>query len=164
VYSNPEWAGRGIIVFTSPDRAVNMARSQAFTDSSAFEAIGDLNAAESPKWRVEPVEGKGMGLIAAKNLQIGDHIMSVTASVMIDYNLFSDVSDADLSRMQVDGIGYLPPKHQASILNLSTHDEVDNYATRVSKVILTNAFDISSAGVAAEDEEETFYTVFPESE
>lgn len=120
--------------------------------------------AESPKWRIEPVEGKGMGLIAAKNLEVGDHIMTVTASIMIDYKIFSDVTDAQLLSLEVDGVGYLPPKHRALLLNLSTHDAVDSYETQVSKVIMTNAFDITNTGIVDDDEEESFYTVFPESE
>jgi hypothetical protein len=164
VYSNPDFAGgRGITILTSPPEAVKIARSKAFTHPDLYKSVKDFNAPTSKRWRVEEVPNKGMGLLAAQNIQIGDHIMSVSASIMIDYDIFDYVPEDTLLDMQVKGVSYLP--HKAILMNLSTHDEVDNYASRVSKVILTNAFDISDIEILdrpAGQKGENFYTVFPE--
>ncbi|KAI0128394.1 hypothetical protein BJ170DRAFT_579983 [Xylariales sp. AK1849] len=166
IYSNPDFAGgRGITIFTNAARAVDIAKSSAFTDPAVFGSLDKMNAAGSPRWRVEEVQGKGMGMIASQHLEVGDHIMSTTASVMIDYSVFSDVAEAQLLQMQVDGVNYLPPKHRATLMNLSTHDHADSYEAQVSKVLLTNSFDIQDTGIISkteEEEEENFYTVFPE--
>ncbi|KAK9414204.1 hypothetical protein SUNI508_02303 [Seiridium unicorne] len=165
VYSNPNFAGRGISILTNPIRAVEIGKSSAFANPETLGPIDQLNAEESSKWKVEGVPGKGMGLIATRNLQMGDHIMSTTASVMIDYELFYDVSEADLLDMQVAAVGNLPDKHRGIFLNLSTHDDAADYITQVEKIITTNSFDIQNTGIITkkyESEEENFYTVFPE--
>lgn len=164
-YVNPDFAGRGIAVFTSPSRAVEIAESAAFKNPETVRSIDHLNAAESPRWHVEEVPGKGMGLIASRNILMGDHIMSTSASVMIDYDIFYDLDEKHLLPMQVKGVNYLPEKHLKSFLNLSTHDGADDYEQRVNKVILTNSFDITDQSLVSknEDGDENFYTVFPES-
>lgn len=164
VYSNPLFAsGRGITILTSPARAITIARSALFTNSTQYEKLGHFNAAESPRWKVVPSPGKGYGLVATQNLLVGDHIMSTTASIMVDYDLFRYVPDAQLLAMEVEGVGYLPPVHRARLMNLTTHDEADGYEDRVSKIITMNAFDIEDAGLVSGEEEEKFYTVFTES-
>ncbi|KAI1854736.1 hypothetical protein JX265_002373 [Neoarthrinium moseri] len=165
VYSDPEFAGRGIGILTSPERAIEIAKSKVFNDPEVSEAIDELNAEESPRWMVAEVPGKGMGLIATQNLEMGDHIMSTSASVMIDYSVFYEVTEAQLLEMQAAAVENLPKRHRTAFLNLSTHDHAENYQTQVSKVILTNAFDIQDTGLVTkknDDEEENFYTVFPE--
>ncbi|KAI0127425.1 hypothetical protein BJ170DRAFT_683268 [Xylariales sp. AK1849] len=164
VYSNPSFAGgRGITILTSPSEAIKLAKSTAFTNPTLYQTVKDFNAPASPRWRVEEVPGKGMGLIANQNLQTGDHIMSVSASIMVDYRVYDDVSEPHYFQMQANGIDLLP--HRAIFLNLSTHDEAEDYVSQVHKIILTNAFDISDAEVIRRPEnekEERFYTVFPE--
>lgn len=173
VYSNPGFAsGRGISIITSASRAVSIAKSAAFSPSSSTSADDqDLplnDAAAHPPWRVDDVPGKGKGLTATRNLELGDHIMSTTASVMIDYNVFYDVTLAEeLRALQVAAVGALPESHREGVfLGLSTHDGAADHAERVSKIILTNSFDIQISGVVAkrhDEDEENFYTVFPES-
>lgn len=175
VYSNPGFAsGRGISIITSASRAVSIAKSAAFSPSSSSTTTDDqdlpLNdAAANPPWRVDDVPGKGKGLTATRNLELGDHIMSTTASVMIDYNVFYDVTLAEeLRGLQVAAVGALPETHREGVfMGLSTHDGAADHAERVSKIILTNSFDIQISGVVAkrhDEDEENFYTVFPESE
>lgn len=166
VYSNPEFAGRGISIITSPGRAVGIAESEAFTNTDVLGSIDDLNAKESPRWKVADVPGKGLGLIATRNIEMGDHIMSTTASVMIDYSVFYDIMPDEIQDMQVAAVNYLPNKHRSIVLNLSTHDHAADYKTRVNKVIQTNSFDIyniESPHSTDVSQNETFYTVFPES-
>lgn len=172
VYSNPGFAsGRGISIITSASRAASIAKSAAFSSSSstADDEDSPLNdAAANPPWRVDDVPGKGKGLTATRNLELGDHIMSTTASVMIDYNVFYDVTlTEELQDLQVAAVGALPEDHRDGVfMGLSTHDGAADHAERVSKIILTNSFDIQISGVVAkrhDEDEENFYTVFPES-
>ncbi|KAH8673929.1 hypothetical protein BX600DRAFT_547574 [Xylariales sp. PMI_506] len=165
VYSNPDFAnGRGISVLTSPDRAVGIAQSRALADPSVFANMRDLNAPDSPRWRVEAIPGKDYGLVATRNLEIGEHIMSTTASLMIDYNVFYELLEEDVHAMQVEAVNYFPPKHRSLFMNLSTHDEVDGIEERVDKIILTNSFDIADTDVLPEElqQDNNFYTVFPD--
>ncbi|KAI4591634.1 hypothetical protein KJ359_012751 [Pestalotiopsis sp. 9143b] len=171
VYSNPGFAsGRGISIITSASRAASIAKSAAFSSSSstADDEDSPLNdAAANPPWRVDDVPGKGKGLTATRNLELGDHIMSTTASVMIDYNVFYDVTlTEELQDLQVAAVGALPEDHRDGVfMGLSTHDGAADHAERVSKIILTNSFDIQISGVVAkrhDEDEENFYTVFPE--
>jgi hypothetical protein len=167
VYSDPDFAGRGISVLTSPSRAVELARSAAFSQADATDtSTGPLNAEDSPRWRVEEVLGKDMGLIATRNLEAGDHIMSSTPSIMVDYNVFYHVQDAMVRQMEVAAADYLPSKHRGVFLNLSTHDHASDYEAQVAKIILTNSFDIQQQDVVSkkdDSDDDFFYTVFPES-
>ncbi|KAH6654073.1 hypothetical protein BKA67DRAFT_604491 [Truncatella angustata] len=150
---------------TSPGRAIEIVKSPAFTDPYISGQIDRLNADGSSIWRVAEVPGKGLGLIATQNIELGDHIMSTTASVMIDYNVFYDTTAQQLIDMEVAAVRYLPDKHRRTFLNLSTHDHAGDYEAQVSKVILTNSFDIPSSGFITyeeDSEENNFYTVFPE--
>lgn len=167
IYSAPDFAnGRGIMMLTTPRRAGEVERSRIFTEPEVYAAMTNLNAETSDRWRVEAVPGKGMGLIATRNLQVGDHIMSTTPSVMIDYDVFYELEPSQIHQMQGEGINYLPERHRNIFMNLSTHDGAEDHDSRVNKIILTNAFDIDNTGVVEkqeEDERESWYTVFPES-
>ncbi|KAK8048289.1 hypothetical protein PG994_010019 [Apiospora phragmitis] len=166
IYASPDFAnGRGIMMLTTPQRAGEVERSHVFTAPEVYAAMTNLNAETSDRWRVEAVPGKGMGLIATRNLQVGDHIMSTTPSVMIDYDVFYELEPQQIHQMQGEGISYLPERHRNIFLNLSTHDGAEDYNSRVNKIILTNAFDIDNTGVVEKKEEgerESWYTVFPE--
>lgn len=166
VYSNPDFAGRGISILTSPARAIEIAESALFSNQEALDLIDQLNADESPRWKVQEIPGKGKGLIATQNLEVGDHIMSTTASIMIDYDLFYNANETQVVEMEVAAVQDLPHHHRKTILNLSTHDHAADFPTQVSKVILTNSFDLLDTGIVTkkdESEDEDFYTVFPES-
>ncbi|KAH8671292.1 hypothetical protein BX600DRAFT_434411 [Xylariales sp. PMI_506] len=165
VFSNPNFAGgRGITLLTTPAEALLMARTKAFTEPGLYKDVKELNAESSPKWRVEDVPGKGKGLIAAKNLEAGDHVMSVSAAIMVDNNAFTDLDHEQLLEMLANAIGSLNPKSSSIFLNLSTHDHAESHEVAIYKIILTNAFDISDGEILNKEEAEAehFYTVFPE--
>ncbi|KAI1865136.1 hypothetical protein JX265_008183 [Neoarthrinium moseri] len=156
---------RGITIITTPSEALKLAKTTAFKDLKGYDHVKDLNAAESLRWRVEEVPGKGMGLIANRNLHAGDHIMSVSASIMIDYGLFMDIGEDVRTQMQARAIRSLPLNHQPAFLNLSTHDAVQSFEEQVDRIILTNAFDISDREIVENPEgveDQHFFTVFPE--
>ncbi|KAF7534499.1 hypothetical protein G7054_g6198 [Neopestalotiopsis clavispora] len=177
VYSHPGFAsGRGISIMTSAQRAISIAKSAAFASLAEQREtehdLPPLNAGSSsnssPLWSVQDVPGKGKGLVARRSLEAGDHIMSATPSVMIDYDVFTGVADAaELWALQVAAVAGLSDGHRDIFLGLSTHDDdFADHAERVSKIILTNSFDIPLGGIVPkrgeEENDENFYTVFPE--
>ncbi|KAK6088909.1 lysine methyltransferase [Seiridium cupressi] len=166
IYSDHTFAGgRGVTILTTPSEALKIAKSPAFTQKDLYKTVKDFNAPESDKWHVEEVPNKGMGLVASRNLQTGEHIMSVSAAIMTDFSIWDHVALEHVRRMQAQGISYLPKHHQRIFLNLSTHDAAESYEERVYKIILTNAFDISDIEILDRPKDEqgvNFFTVFPE--
>ncbi|KAI0171518.1 hypothetical protein BJ166DRAFT_518980 [Pestalotiopsis sp. NC0098] len=166
IFSNPGFAGgRGITILTTPAEAVAIAKSPAFTNPELYKNVKDFNAAESDKWHVEEVPNKGMGLVASRNLEMGDHIMSVSAAIMTDFDIWDHVSLDQVRRMQTEGIGHLPKNHREIFMNLSTHDGAESHEEQVYKIILTNAFDISDVEIITRPSDAksvNFFTVFPE--
>lgn len=167
IYSDPKFAnGRGVLMLTSPEHAEEVARSPPFADGGReLNAIPELNAETSGKWHVEAVPGKGMGLVADRPLEVGDRIMVSTPSIMIDYDVFYQLSQENTMALQAEGVNYLPERHRAIFLNLSTHDGAEDFATRVHKIIHTNAFDLDDKGiieVRGDGDRDSWYTVFPE--
>ncbi|ETS82058.1 hypothetical protein PFICI_07060 [Pestalotiopsis fici W106-1] len=166
IFSNPNFAGgRGITILTTPAEAVTIAKSPAFTERDLYKSVKDFNAAASDKWHVEEVPNKGMGLVASRNLAMGDHIMSVSAAIMTDFDIWDHVSVDQVRRMQTEGISHLPKHHRDIFMNLSTHDGADSHEEQIYKIILTNAFDISDEEIITRPKGAkivNFFTVFPE--
>ncbi|KAI5917408.1 hypothetical protein F4810DRAFT_47996 [Camillea tinctor] len=187
VYSDPDFAhGHGISVITTPARAAQLSRSRVFTSASSSFSVSasfdeTLNAPSSPKWRVQPIAGKGQGLVAARALRPGDVILRETPSLMVDYGAWAALSAEDVRRLQAQGVGSLPGAHRVGFMGLSTHDEdgegeeeirgewggrgmnMTRVEGVVERIMETNAFDIYHAGEVVETEEEeerTWYTVF----
>jgi hypothetical protein len=151
--------GRGIAVLTSPDRADYIANLPSFTDP---EVLAHENKDVDPqlaKFKMVHVPGKDIGVVATQPFQRGDHIMTFTPAIVIDYGMFDDLADADMHRLQAEAIDYLPSELRGRFLNLSTHDGASSHIERVEKILRTNAFDVD-----VEDENTNgLYVVFPES-
>lgn len=166
VYADDGFAGgRGITILTTPTEALKIAKSPAFTQTDLYKTVNNFNAPGSDKWHVEEIPHKGMGLVASRNLLTGDHIMSVSAAIMTDFNIWDHVNVDQVRRMQAHGISYLPKYHQNIFMNLSTHDAFESHEEQVYKIILTNAFDISDIEILDRpkgEKGENFFTVFPE--
>ncbi|KAI8627336.1 hypothetical protein F5Y19DRAFT_477549 [Xylariaceae sp. FL1651] len=162
-YSYPSFArGRGITVLTTPERAEQLAQSTVFLNETLLNDISNLNAIDNPKWALQSISGKDIGVVATQRFEVGDHIMSATPSIMVDYGIFDALEAQYISRLQAAGIDLLPPSHRADFLNLSTHDPVETHEDRIGKVLLTNAFDLASAGdIQESDDANSWYTVFP---
>lgn len=151
--------GRGIAVLTSPDRADYIANLPGFTDPGALALENSDEDPELARFKLVHVPGKDMGLVATQPFQLGDHIMTFTPAVVIDYGIFDDLPEADLHRLQAEAVDYLPSELRGRFLNLSTHDGASGYVQRVEKILRTNAFDVD-----VEDENTNgLYVVFPES-
>lgn len=152
--------GRGIAVLTSPDRADYIASLPGFTDP---QALAHENVDEDPevsKFKMVHVPGKDMGVIATQPFQRGDHIMTFTPAIVIDYAMFDELPEADMHRLQAEAIDYLPSNLRGRFMNLSTHDGASGHLERVDKILRTNAFDVD-----VDDENANgLYVVFPESQ
>ncbi len=152
---------RGITILTSSERARYFRQRLAFTKPEVIKGVNqDFVQDRTPVYKVVPIPGKDLGVVATKPLHRGDLIISNTASIMIDYGALEAVPPSDMLELQAAGLGHLPNEHLARILNLSTHGHIDDYLKRVEKLLATNAFDIE----VGDDEEDSFYVVFPESQ
>ncbi|KAI1331227.1 hypothetical protein F5Y16DRAFT_395664 [Xylariaceae sp. FL0255] len=163
VYTDANFAnGRGITFLTTPKRAEKLGAASMLKDGPPPMKV--LNPAEDPRWIVQPIASKDMGVVAVQRFEIGDRIMSATPSIMVDYDAFEDLDKVVVDWLQASGVDSLPYAHRTDFLNLSTHHPVETHEERVSKILATNAFDID--GMAPidgkdEDEEYSWYTVFP---
>ena len=162
IYTSQTFAdSRGMSLLTSPRRAANIRKARAFTNPEEIRGVNqDIVRDRIASYTVVAMPGKGMGVVAAKPLNRGDLIMSNTVSIMIDYAAFETVPEDEMRRLQVAGVEYLPMSHRSRLMNLSSHSEVEGYYKRVEKILSTNAFDID----IGDDDEYSFYVVFPESE
>lgn len=161
VYSSSTFAeNRGITVLTTAQRAMYIAQKPAFTNPEVIKGVNqDLVRERELNYDLVEMPGKGIGVVAKKFLNRGDHIISNTASVIIDYAAFESVPEAEIYRLQAIGIDYLPSQHRSRFLNLSTHSQTEGYEKKVEKLLTTNAFDIEFD----DDSEYGLFVVFPES-
>ncbi|OAA55029.1 SET domain protein [Niveomyces insectorum RCEF 264] len=169
VYSHTAFAGgHGISILTTAERAAFFAQKPAFREPDTLRNVNRDIVTETEQgrpdhlppllYRVEAMPGKGYGVVATKYLNRGDLIMSVTASVVVDYALYDAAPERDVNRLQAAAVDYLPDLHRARFLNLSTHSATETYDERVTKILATNAFDIDGD----DDGEYGLFVVFPE--
>jgi len=160
-FSSPDFAnGRGISIVTTRKRADYLANLPAFTDPDRIRELNqDLVETTYKNYKVVPIPGKGMGIVATRALNRGDLIMSNTFSMAVDYGAFEKLPREEILRLQTAATDYLPSQHRSHFLNLSTHDDIDGYDLRIEKVLATNAFDI----VVEDEHDFDLYMVFAES-
>lgn len=151
--------GRGIGVVTSPERADYIANLPAFTDEYAL--VDENKELDSPLLPFEfvHVPGKDMGVVATRPIYRGDHLMSFTPAMVIDYGAFDNLPNADVQRLQTEAVDRLPRTLRERFLNLSTHDGAADYLEKVDKILRTNAFDVD----ILDENDNGLYVVFPES-
>lgn len=141
-----------------------MATNPAFTDADVTKGTNqDLVRTEPAKYKMERIEGKGMGVIATSFINRGELIMANTPSLMIDYGAFDDLEKEEYLALQAKAVDALPEGHREMFMRLSTHDEEGDfsYLELVERVVNTNAFDIDP-DQGDEEQEHGFYVVFPE--
>lgn len=93
-----------------------------------------------PPYEAKQIPGKGVGLIATRDIKQGELIMTRTPAVVVDGTAFNDLSTNNLTEALADAIKSLPQQHQHEYLQLSTHDDATTYEERVYKVFATNNF------------------------
>ncbi|KAL2016729.1 hypothetical protein VTK56DRAFT_3118 [Thermocarpiscus australiensis] len=164
VFTDTNFAeGRGISLVTTPRRAAYLATSPAFVEPEVVKGINqDLVRTTPAKYDVREIPGKGMGLVAKERIRRGDPIMANTASLLVDYRAFNELSRDEYISLQAHAVDNLPLAHRAAILNLSTHHGTGlTHAEHVDKIARINAFDIHPDDGDA-DQEHSFSAVFPD--
>ncbi|KAK4143657.1 uncharacterized protein C8A04DRAFT_28649 [Dichotomopilus funicola] len=157
--------GRGISIITTPKRANYLASTQAFTAPDLVHGINP--ASDQPttsKYEMRLVPGKGMGLIATSRIRRGDLIMANTASLMIDYRAFNELSVSQYTTLQEFAVTHLPPRHAAALLALSPHTTNTSHFTRaqlIDAIAATNGFDIDPTDNDP-DQHHSFFVLFPD--
>lgn len=150
--------GRGIGMLTSPERAEYVANFPVFTDAHALARENkDPDPALSPLDFVH-IPGKDMGVVAKRPIYRGDHLMSFTPAVVIDYSVFDNLPYHDVMKLQMEVVEHLPNELKGRFLSLSTHDGAASHDERVDKILKTNAFDIE----LRDENEYSLFAVFPE--
>lgn len=152
--------GRGIGVVASPERADYLANLESFTNEDLLKPENKEYDPEKTPYKFVHVPGKDMGVVATRPIFRGDHLMSFTPAVVIDYGAFDDLAEPEVMRLQTEAVDHLPSSLKAKFLELSTHDGASDHVERVEKILKTNAFDVD----ITDAREQGLYVVFPESE
>jgi len=154
--------GRGLSIITTRQRADYLATLPAFTVPDTTTGFNlDFTRLGSIKFEVRDIPGKGKGIIATDYIRRGERILANTASLMIDYAVFSDLDYNIYTELQAYAVDHLPLAHRDAILNLSSHNATNlTYTQLLDRIIATNMFDIEPD----EDDpfEEPFAVVFPD--
>ncbi|KAJ4391886.1 SET domain-containing protein 5 [Gnomoniopsis smithogilvyi] len=150
--------GRGLGVVMSPERADYIASLPSFTSERVLKRENKDYDPESTPYKFVHVPGKDMGVVATRPIFRGEHLMSHTPAVVIDYGAFDHLSQAEVLRLQTEVVDQLPSSLRAKFLDLSTHDGASDHVERVEKILKTNAFDVD----ISDDREHGLYVVFPE--
>ncbi|KAK4106039.1 SET domain-containing protein [Parathielavia hyrcaniae] len=163
--------GRGISLVTTPQRASFLTTTPAFTEPGRVNGINhDPNT--TPKYEMREIPGKGMGLVATAPILRGDLILANTASLMIDYRAFHELSKPRYTALQAAAVSHLPPSHQSLILSLSAHNTTPTDTTSnpsapepssiIAAIAATNSFDIDPHPSDPADEHNSFFVLFPD--
>lgn len=111
-----------------------------------------------PTWTEQQIPGKDLGLLAARPIRRGEHIMARTPAVMIDGAAVDTLPIAAFSSLLHDAATSLPEPHCAEFFNLSARygSEGNSQGANVAyHIFATNAF---RTGLA--DNEPDLHSVF----
>ncbi|KAK4151243.1 hypothetical protein C8A00DRAFT_17328, partial [Chaetomidium leptoderma] len=158
--------GRGISLVTTARRASYLATTPPLTDPDVVKGINqDLNRTIRARYEMREIPGKGMGLIATEHIMRGDPIMANTASLMIDYRAFNELSRPEYTGLQAHAVANLDRAHQTILLNLSSHDpaaaQTLPLTDLIDKIAATNGFDIDPSDDDP-DQHNSYFVLFPE--
>ncbi|KAH6850045.1 hypothetical protein B0I37DRAFT_390386 [Chaetomium sp. MPI-CAGE-AT-0009] len=152
---------------TQSNRSAHLASAPAFTNPESVHGINqDLNQTAPTKYEMRHIPGKGMGLIATAHIPRGEQIMANTASLMIDYRAFNELTRAQYTALQAHAVAHLPADHAAAILALSpdaattTTSNSTTQADLIDAIAATNGFDIDPSPTDA-DQHHSFFVLFP---
>lgn len=118
------------------------------TTSKRLDEISSLPAFTTKKpWRnsklsyhEEEVPGKGIGLVATRQIPAGELILARTPAVLVDDEGFTDLGESSLTRLLVQAIEGLPEQHQSEYLKLTTHENVKRHDERVYQIFAKNNY------------------------
>lgn len=165
VFTDTNFAdGRGISLVTGSQRAKHIATTPAFAEPDTVKGINhDLDPTPPAKYEMRELPGKGMGLIATAPIQRGEQIMANTASLMIDYRAFHELTKPQYTALQAHAVDNLPPAHRALLLSLSAHTPQTSHLTHtqlIDKIASTNSFDIDPDDDDP-DQHHSLFVLFP---
>lgn len=109
-----------------------------FTSQTPDSEVG--RPAAVPPYEAKEIPGKGVGLIATRDIRQGELIMARTPAVVVDGTAFNNLSTNHLTQALAHAIKSLPQQHHHDYLQLSTHDDATTYEERVYKIFATNNF------------------------
>lgn len=139
VYTNTSFSrGRGISIFTTPELAEEFAALPPFQNSDALESINQYSGA----WYTQQMPGKGMGMLAKKDLKFKDRITSYTPAFLA--YLESDLSTAVRERFYETAVSQLPGATREKYLNLATVYGIPE--VKHQDVVKANTFQLEVGG------------------
>ncbi|TLD18290.1 hypothetical protein E2P81_ATG12085 [Venturia nashicola] len=155
LFTSHEFAhNRGISLWTTPEHSEELLKLPAFTNPDLLRGV---NEEPNPPYESRQLPGRGMGLIANRTLQKGDHIFSMTPVVMIEEKIFDIFAKSDRLPYLRTMVKRLPERSEKRLMDLCGHFGGDP----AEDIINTNAFAIDMW--EDDDDEETAYNVvFPE--
>ncbi|PSN73304.1 SET domain-containing protein [Corynespora cassiicola Philippines] len=148
VYTNTSFSnGRGISIFTTPKIADEFAALPAFQDPSGLEDINTFSGA----WYTSEIPGKGVGMLAKKQLKFKDRVTAYTPALMA-------YLEHELSTMQREkyfriAVSQLPEPTREAYLQLAT--VYGQPQVRVQDIVKANTFQLEVGG-------QNHLAVFPE--
>ncbi|ORY06529.1 hypothetical protein BCR34DRAFT_590600 [Clohesyomyces aquaticus] len=147
VYTNRSFSnGRGISIFTTPRIAKEFAALPAFQHPQAQ----DINTF-SGAWYTRELPGKGMGMMAKKQLNFGDRVTAYTPALIA--HLEQELSTLEREKYFRIAISQLPRPLQDRFLKLAT--VYGDPRIKVQDVVKANTFQLHAGG-------QDHLAVFPE--
>jgi len=141
VYTNTSFSnGRGISIFTTPRIAEEVVALAAFQDPFALpkKAINSFSNA----WTTTALPGKGIGMLAAHDLQFGDRVTAYTAAFLahVDEELPTMVREK-FFRLAIER---LPAQTSKSLYDLAT--VYGEPSVKAQDVVKANTFELHLGG------------------
>jgi hypothetical protein len=142
IYTSTTFAsGRGISIFTTPSLAEKFASLSAFTHPAGLGTEG-VNE-PTGTYRTQEIAGKGIGVLASRDLDFGDRITAHTPS-FIAY-LESELSTLNREKWWRTAIDQLPASLREMFLALSI--VYGDERVRVQDIVKANTFQLEIGGV-----------------
>ncbi|KAF2727663.1 SET domain-containing protein [Polyplosphaeria fusca] len=150
VYTNASFSnGRGISIFTTPSLAEEFANLPAFRDPKALG--GKAVNVNSRAWYTDQLPGKGVGMLASKNLKFHDRVTAYTPALIA--HLEDELSTAEREKFFRIAVYQLPDATREAYLQLAY--VYGHKAIRVQDIVKANTFQLNVGG-------QNHLAVFPE--
>jgi hypothetical protein len=136
-FSHPKFnRGLGVALITTDATVQDLSSWLILQPEDASSEV----LAAVPPYEAQQIPGKGVGLIANRDIKQGELILARTPAVVVDGAAFNNLSTAHLTRLLAHAIEALPHDHQRDYLQLTTHDDARTYEERVYKIFAKNNF------------------------
>lgn len=150
VYTNASFSnGRGISIFTTPRIAEEFANLPAFQDPDALKE-NDINAI-SGAWYTQQLAGKGIGMLAKKQLKFKERVTAYTPALVA--HLEDELSTMEREKFFRVAVYQLPDATRESYLQLAF--VYGQPSIRVQDIVKANTFQLQVGG-------QNHLAVFPE--